>query len=56
MRRVSGVVYAHALCNRELGARQPFESAALKALNVHLSLRAKGNNHYPHLVVVARFL
>ena len=52
VRRISGVVHARALCNR---AREPLQWAALKALDVRLSLCARGDNHQAHFVV-ARFL
>ena len=51
VRRVSRAVYTRALCNL---AREPLQWAALEALDVRLSLRARGDNHHAHFVVVAR--
>ena len=53
VRRVIGVVHARALFNC---AREPLQLAALKALDVRLSLRARGDYHHAQFVVVARSL
>ena len=53
VRRVSGIVHVRALCNR---ARELLQWAALEALDVRFSLRARGDNHYAHLVAIARYL
>ena len=47
VRRLSGVVHARALCNR---AREPHQWTALEALDVRLSLLARGDNHHAHLI------
>ena len=50
--RVSGFVHASALCNC---AREPLQWAALEALDVRLSPRARGDNHHERLGAIARF-
>ena len=49
MRRVIGVFHERALCNC---TRDPLQWAALKAMDVRLSLPTRGDNHHAHLVVL----